>query len=374
MKLISFGNIDKKIISILLGCLSIFISRAINYISLFKESKLWNQPILINIYIAFSKLFTIIPFIIYKKRVNIIKDKKNDSSNNSKKNIKLIYKDYYNDNIRGRWKYLILTSLIFFIQSFILIETLEIKSNTWILDILITSILCYLIFKIKLYKHHYMSIIIIILIGFIIDIVLGNLQQDITENILYLLLRFLREILYSLHDVIVKYIIEKKYCSIYEISLSNGIINIILLIIFAIINYYFLNIENFNDYFNNYNIKELFVGIILMIVQLILFLCTLYTNKNYTPCHIFIIFVFGQLALYMDFSKNSIIVIICLIFILFFSLIFNEIIEINIFGFSYNTKKNIMMRAETDDFYTDITDSITDDSINDNEERRIELN
>ena len=184
-----------------------------------------------------------------------------------------------------------------------------------------------------------MSIILIILIGFIIDIVLGNLQQDITENILYLLLRFLREILYSLHDVIVKYIIEKKYCSIYEISLSNGIINIILLIIFAIINYYFLNIENFNDYFNNYNIKELFVGIILMIIQLILFLCTLYTNKNYTPCHIFIIFVFGQLALYMDFSKNSIIVIICLIFILFFSLIFNEIIEINIFGFSYNTKK-----------------------------------
>ena len=338
MKLISFGNIDKKIISILLGCISIFISRALNY-SLFIESKLWNQPILINIYIAFSKLFTIIPFIIYKKRVIIIKDKKDDSSNNSRKNIKLIYKDYYNDNIRGRWKYLILTSLIFFIQSFILIRTFEIESNTWILDILITSILCYLIFKIKLYKHHYMSIIIIILIGFIIDIVLGNLQQDITENILYLLLRFLREILYSLHDVIVKYIIEKKYCSIYEISLSNGIINIILLIIFAIINYYFLNIENFNDYFNNYNIKELFVGIILMIIQLILFLCTLYTNKNYTPCHIFIIFVFGQLALYMDFSKNSIIVIICLIFILFFSLIFNEIIEINIFGFSYNTKK-----------------------------------
>ena len=374
MKLISFGNIDKKIISILLGCLSIFISRAINYFSLFKETKLWNQPILINIYIAFSKLFTIIPFIIYKKRVIIIKDKKDDSSNNSRKNIKLIYKDYYNDNIRGRWKYLILTSLIFFIQSFILIRTFEIESNTWILDILITSILCYLIFKTKLYKHHYVSIIIIILIGFIIDIVLGNLQKDITENILYFLLRFLREILYSLHDVIVKYIIEKKYCSIYEISLSNGIINIILLIIFAIINYYFLNIENFNDYFNNYNIKELFVGIILMIIQLILFLCTLYTNKNYTPCHIFIIFVFGQLALYMDFSKNSIIVIICLIFILFFSLIFNEIIEINIFGFSYNTKKNIMIRAETDDFYTDITDSITDDSINDNEERRIELN
>ena len=32
--------------------------------------------------------------------------------------------------------------------------------------------------------------------------------------------------------------------------------------------------------------------------------------------------------------------------ILFLSLIFNEIIEINIWGLSYNTKKNIISRAE----------------------------
>ena len=63
------------------------------------------------------------------------------------------------------------------------------------------------------------------------------------------------------------------------------------------------------------------------------------TNKNNTPCHIFIIYVFGQLALYMDFSVNSIAVIICTIFILFMSLLFNEIIEFNFFGLSENTKK-----------------------------------
>ena len=76
-----------------------------------------------------------------------------------------------------------------------------------------------------------------------------------------------------------------------------------------------------------------------MSTQLGLYLCTLFTNKNNSPCHIFIIFVFGQFAYYMDFSRNSIILIICFIFILFFALIFNEIIEINFWGLSYNTKK-----------------------------------
>ena len=40
------------------------------------------------------------------------------------------------------------------------------------------------------------------------------------------------------------------------------------------------------------------------------------------------------------------IIIICLIFVLFLSLIFNEIIEINFWDLSYNTKINIIKRAE----------------------------
>ena len=187
-------------------------------------------------------------------------------------------------------------------------------------------------------------------------------------------MRFLREILYSLHDVINKYIIEKKYGSIYEISLFNGIINLILLGIFSIFNYYFFDFDKFEEYFDNFNINEFFVVIIIMVTQFVLYLCTLITNKNYSPCHIFIIFVFGQLAYYFDFSKNSIIVIICLIFIFFFSLVFNEIIEINIWGLSDNTKKNIMIRAESEDICIEIKDVISDASIDDKNEKEVELN
>lgn len=54
------------------------------------------------------------------------------------------------------------------------------------------------------------------------------------------------------------------------------------------------------------------------------------------------------MAYYVDFEVIDIAIIICLIIILFISLIFNEIIEINLFGLSYNTKRNIMKRAEDD--------------------------
>ena len=80
--------------------------------------------------------------------------------------------------------------------------------------------------------------------------------------------------------------------------------------------------------------------------QFALSLCTEFTNKNNTPCHIFIIYVFGQLAYYIDFSVNSIIFLVYILFILFLSLIFNEIIEINFCGLSDNTKRNIILRAE----------------------------
>ena len=66
----------------------------------------------------------------------------------------------------------------------------------------------------------------------------------------------------------------------------------------------------------------------------------------------FIVYVFGRFAYYIDFSKNSIIVLIFYLLILFLSLIFNEIIEINCCGLEKNTKRNIRYRAEIEDLLT----------------------
>ena len=185
-------------------------------------------------------------------------------------------------------------------------------------------------------------------IGIILDLVLGNLQNDISENILLYLLRLVREILYSFFQVMCKYLMEKKFCSVYEIIFLIGLIGLILLGIFTIFDYYFFHLDNFEEYFENFNDKEIFAIFGFIITQLGLSLFILFTNKNNTPCHIFIILVFGHFAYYIESFTDSIVKIICLIFILFMSLIFCEIIQINCFGLSKNTKNNIVERAESE--------------------------
>ena len=78
------------------------------------------------------------------------------------------------------------------------------------------------------YKHHYLCIILIIIVGFILDISLGNFQEDFNKNWYFIFLRIIREILYSLQHVINKYIMDKKFCSVYELLISKIIAYIIL--------------------------------------------------------------------------------------------------------------------------------------------------
>ena len=335
MKFLSLGDINKNIISIIVGCIICFSSRLLFRFS--EDSELFNHLIIQNILIQFSYIFTIIPFLIFKYRTNNKYIKNNYLEDITQKKI-----------TKGKWLYIFLYNFIDIIQSIIFLYLIELKSNFWILDICFICIFYYLIFKIKLYKHHYLSLILIIILGIILDFICENLQDDITKNFGFVLLRLLREILYSSSDVLVKYLFEKKFCSIYEISLSNGILGLLFLIILSIFDHYFFKYDDFSKYFDKFNIKELLVMIILMITQLGLYLCILIIIKANTPCHVFIIFVFGQLAYYVDFSKNSILFMVFLLLILFMSLIFNEIIEINCFGLAKNTKKNIIKRARMD--------------------------
>ena len=236
-----------------------------------------------------------------------------------------------------------------FFQSIFFVYTFEIKTNSWIWYIFITTLFYYLIFKVNLYKHHYLSIILIILLGLVIDLILGNLQNEVINNLKLLLMKFLREILVSLLNVFFKYTMEKKYVSVYEICFYIGIINVALFGIFALFDYYFFGLYEYTEYFNNFDFKELLVALGVTITQCGINLGSMITSKKNTPCHVFIIFVFGQFFYYINFSVNSTIIIILLIFILFLALIFNEIIEINCFGLSHNTKRNIINRAETED-------------------------
>ena len=353
MAFIGCGEININLLPLLLGCIFCFLNRILNQ---YKDTLLLKNIVLTNIFISFADFFMVIPYIIFRKRSetevkdeNVINYKKTSSSGNLQ--VDYIYNQGDSQNVEGIWKYIIFSAIIFFITSIIFVYTVEIKTNSWILYILSASIFYYLIFKVKLYKHHYLSIIIIILMGIIIDLVAENLQNEIANKILKLLLSFIRIIALSLYYVLAKYIMEKKFASIYEVILSNGLINFILFIIFAVIDYYSFGLYDYAEYFNNFNIAELFVALGVMITQLGMYVCILSLNKRYSPCHSFIIFLFGQLAYHFynfEFKGSSIVIIICMLIMLLFSLIFSEIIEIHFWGLSYNLKRTIMLRAENE--------------------------
>lgn len=353
MAFIGCGEININLLPLLLGCIFCFLNRILNQ---YKDTLLLKNIVLTNIFISFADFFMVIPYIIFRKRSetevkdeNVVNYKKTSSSGNLQ--VDYIYNQGDSQNVEGIWKYIIFSAIIFFITSIIFVYTVEIKTNSWILYILSTSIFYYLIFKVKLYKHHYLSIIIIILMGIIIDLVAENLQNEIVNKILKLLLSFIRIIALSLYYVLAKYIMEKKFASIYEVILSNGLINFILFIIFAVIDYYSFGLYDYANYFKNFNIAELFVALGVMITQLGMYVCILSLNKRYSPCHSFIIFLFGQLAYHFynfEFKGSSIAIIICMLIMLLFSLIFSEIVEIYFWGLSYNLKRSIMLRAENE--------------------------
>ena len=338
---ISLGQLDIKLISILIASIFCFFNRLINQ---YEGSLLLDNVILTNLYIHFAGIFSIIPLIIIKIRAKQVTNGNIEEINNDK-GIEYIQTEINIKVISGKWKFLILLTLIYFVDSIMFVLTFEVKTNVWVWFIVFSSFLYYLIFKIKLFKHHYISVALIILIGFIIDPLIGNLQNDFS-NVLLLSLNFIIVIVLALYYVVAKYTMEQKFCSLYELNFFVCLIIFIIYGILLFFDYNYIGFYDYKEYYNNFNSTELLVALGVMATQFGKDMGVLNADKYYSPCHIFIIFVFGQLAYYTDLSKKySIIVIISLLLMLFLSLIFNELIEINFCGLSYNTRRNIMNRA-----------------------------
>ena len=378
MAFIGFGKIDKNIIPLILGCVFCLLNRLLNS---FKGENLTKNVVLTNIFISLANTLIIIPYLVYKciskKNDKIKKNEENNDDNNEitkkesdksmtqdqedeEKKIEYIYNENEDiENVPGKLKFIILIALIFFVNYYLFIHTIQVKSNTWTMYIVFTSIFYYLIFKSKLYRHHYLSIILILIFGIIIDIVEGNLSNDTDgNNAINFCLSILRVILLSLIYVLIKYTMEKKYVSPYVLGMFIGLINLVLFIIFGILDHFFFHFNKYySEYFENFNTNELLVVLGLMTTQLGLYTSLFFIAKNESPCHIFIVFVFGQFGYIFcnlpdkDNGGKIAVIIISLILILFFSLVFNEIIELRFLGFAYNTKRNITERGaiETDD-------------------------
>ena len=357
MAFLKCGQLKKNHIPIIIGCIFSFLSRLL---FLVKDTILFKHPLISNTSSAIIRIFTFIPLII----LNIQK-----KSAKEKDNTKILL---YNDNKKifkekiTKILYIFLAAITFFVQGIIFAKCLDAKSNSWITEIAFICLFSYLILKFKPHNYHYLCIIIILISGISLDLINENIQYDILNHWLILLLKYIREIIYSFHETINKYSMERKFCSVYELCFYNGLINTILLLIFSVISYYYFPMDNINEYFSNFNTTELLVLLGHVSTHIGLYLSCLITNRDNSTCHIFIIYVFGNLSGYImdidNFSVSSILVIICLLIILFMALIFNEIIELNFCGLNKNTNKNIAKRAENEDSFSEVINDIINDN------------
>ena len=214
-----------------------------------------------------------------------------------------------------------------------------------------------IILKENIYKHQKFALIISIsgIIFLVIPVCLKIRTVDIIPNIL----NFINGIIFSLFVVIIKYLIEKYYIHPFKISLLLGIISSFLdciaFISYSLIEYNDLNY--FKDCFEFLPNKNKFIIIIYIILFLLLYMIeellnflalfyfspTLLVITNMlTP---FIAWIIKSIK-YGVKIPDDVLYPIGYLIVIFFALIYNEIIIFNFCGLNKNTKKFVNQRLD----------------------------
>jgi len=341
---ISLGKINKYIVLILLDALFYFIRIIIeDHYKFIKGENL--HPIIYNLSHSLGSSLSFILFIIYhirnKREINPIFAKENNTEEKS---------------LKTKFLWILLVSIISFISS-TLNAIFWINNdnyiNIWSSYIIFLSLFSFLVLKNKLYKHHYISIIIIIILGLLYNLVSPQINIDKYLNIY--LITISNSIIYSFEYVLYKYLMLKKFIKSYEILFFRGIIVTVLLIITLIITTKIGKIDNFLDFCENSGAKEIIIFISMIIINFIYYLFFLIIIDIFSPFHLILVnFIADSLTFfYYITSYDFISAIFNIIFIsieIFLILVFIEIIELNFWGLSKMIKRNIELRANLEVF------------------------
>ena len=224
------------------------------------------------------------------------------------------------------------------------------------------SLFSYWLLKIKLYRHHYLSIIFITIIGLTYNFCSGFLILDkIKKNYKGYINYFVAESIYNILYVLYKFFMIKKFIKSYEILFYQGVYELVFgIITLAITIKYFKQFDNFYSYFDGLEGKEIGRFISLVFINFIKFFTIFINIEIFGPFHIFLLDILAGIIISFfdnDLSKFdvsiSIAYFVLLIICIFMILVFIEIIQLNFCGLSTMTKKSIEERARLDSLMND---------------------
>lgn len=358
-KIISIGKCDKKIIIPILSGFFNFILKIILKLS---NSELNKYPLVLSIASSIGMSLAIFLCIFYhlkNKRNNKVMNNGMDTDKDKRNSILDLLKTDQPSSKKRRIlkiKYYILNAFLDFIVTILLFAfCTEVKTSTWIFDLLFICVLSLIVYKTKIYRHHYVSVALIIIIGISLDIIAGY-YKNFMEKIFNIIIKLIVEIIIVCYAVIVKYTMDVTFCSAYEICFWTGFLNFILLVItfFVSKKIKFVNDYEIFQHLDEFGKKDLFIFFITIICKFFYNLLIRVTLKNSNLCYWMIIVIVNELAPYILnlTDKNAetsttvqIIIIIGISFMFLLTLVFNESIELNFLGLSTNTRNSIDKRA-----------------------------
>ena len=144
----------------------------------------------------------------------------------------------------------------------------------------------------------------------------------------------------------------KKYIKSYEILFFQGIIESILGIITLIIMTKYDYIDNYWKFIEKLDKTQIIIILLIILGRFLFHSMIMIIIDFLSPFYVFLVYVIGEIAFFSVSMKDDPKIIISSI--IFFSvsiftiLVFIELIELNCFGLSYMTKKNIVLRARLD--------------------------
>ena len=224
------------------------------------------------------------------------------------------------------------------------------------------SLFSYWLLKIKLYRHHYLSIIFITIIGLTYKFCSGFFTLDkIKKNYKGYINYFVAESIYNILYVLYKFFMIKKFIKSYEILFYQGVYELVFgIITLEITTKYFKQFDNFYSYIDGLEGKEIGRFISLVFINFIKFFTIFINIEIFRPFHIFLLDILAGIIISFfdnDLSKFdvslSIAYFVLLIICIFMILVFIEIIQLNFCGLSTMTKKSIEERARLDSLMND---------------------
>ena len=314
--------------------------------------------------------------------------KKNSESGNS---IEYIYNDL--SIKKNKISLIVLVSILHYLGNsvdfyyFLIVDKKRMRNGeiSWLIsiDILSRFIFSHYLLKSKIYKHHKMSLILIILSLCIMStsafIALDEVDSQRWPYFLFLPIKF---IIIPLEDVFNKILLTEKFMLAHILMFFRGI-GVMIIFIILIPIFYFTNTFEFELTVLNNDENEKYSGAIkILLVILYVFLLSFRSLSimkviyNFSPQHVsflnvvYYLFILLKCRLTIKDKPYIIIIdIICMVIIILSTLIFNEMLILKFCGLNQNTQVGFLAKEKKElKEMTSIDNANDDDDDDENED------